>query len=121
MSDLLDMLDALSARENPTTGNPDVRDTSTGDAIDKHDRCPDCGHLACGSCHAPGMVRSVFRTVDGWLTVASCKCGRLRWTALEPREGDFWLHHAPDVWGPIVPRPDVDAWMAGADRAEVLA
>jgi len=122
MGDLLEQLDLLTARENPTTGNPDVRDTSTGQAWPKWDRCPGCNQMGWGACF-PRLdhQRRELRTIEGWLTIASCECGRLRWYGMERRDGDHWLNHTPAVWGPIVPRPDVDAWMAGADRAEVLA
>lgn len=116
------MLDSLTAREAPSITNPDVRDTATGEMWPKHDRCPDCRDMAWGPCYPRhNHQRRDLRVHEGWLTIASCGCGRLRETYLQPRSGDYWDTQMFDVWGPFAARPDVAAWMAGADREQVLA
>ena len=119
--DLLDLLDVMTASEDPTTEHPHVRDIVTGEDIGGYDRCPDCGVMGYGPCY-PNRddQRRTFRTAEGWLVLGSCNCGRLRYRALQRRDGDYWLNHAPSVWGPIVPTPDTAAWMTGQVRAEVL-
>lgn len=104
--DLLDMLELADVDALMV-----VIDSSTGERVGVNDRCPSCRQTGFGPCEPSPGQRHQYRTAEGWLTLARCRCGRLRFRRLEPRDWDAFK--AVTSWGPIVEPPDVAAWMRG--------
>lgn len=77
MSD--DLLAMLADLDSPVT------DTLTGERVARYARCPDCNQIGWGTAYNPNPPQSV-REAGGWRVTSTCRCGRLAWDELSPRD-----------------------------------